>query len=327
MEKANGHIYWENMMQIRHSSILLYSLPTVPLTHKRNALNYSTYSGQVTKDAAKRIRRAVDMLLQIAKPELVFNPVINRQIMHTLSFITLTISAKERHLTASEGHKLLLAPWLLRMKRKAGMTTYIWKAEFQKNGQLHYHITTPSFIHYSLIRDEWNNILSKAGMLSGWCGLDGRQPNSTDVHAVYKIKNMQAYLTKYIAKGNKDVIEFFKKHKPEPAPDQIKSPVQVSNSSAKSKAKFLQEYKKLPVYKITVGKIWDCSTNIKKNKPFSCPAPPNWSFVDKEATVKELERCTVINHKAPLSITPFPIRKLYSTYIDHVRKSEVLEPQ
>lgn len=125
--------------------------------------------------------------------------------IHTLSFITLTISSKEQHISAAEGHKKCLEPFLLRARRKFGMRTYIWKAEFQKNGQLHYHITTPSFIKYYELREQWNIVLSKAGLLSQWKGDQEQGPNSTDIHAVYKVKNIQAYLTKYLSKENPEV--------------------------------------------------------------------------------------------------------------------------
>lgn len=159
----------------------------------------------VTKGSQKRIARAVDLLMQLSPKRWITNPVTGKRETHTISFITLTIPAKETHIEASEGHKKALAPWLLKMKRKVGLNTYIWKAEFQANGQLHYHITTPSWIHYQTIKDEWNNILSGAGLLKQWhIDNPGKMPNSTDVHKVYKLNNIQAYLTKYLSKATQD---------------------------------------------------------------------------------------------------------------------------
>ena len=198
-------IYWEPYIQIRHSSLLFYSLPTKQLPRNHHTLDYKTYSGKTTQGSVKRIKKAVDMLLQLSPPRWIHNTVSGRMEYHTLSFITLTIPGHEKHLEASEGHKLLLAPWLLRMKRKVNMDTYIWKAEFQKNGQLHYHITTPSWIPYYTIRDEWNNIMSKAKMLENWFQVNpNKMPNSTDVHKVYKVENIQGYLSKYLAKNDQD---------------------------------------------------------------------------------------------------------------------------
>lgn len=237
MSTAREPIYWEPRFQVRHSSIIRYSVPSRPLTHARNLLNYKTYAGEITNHSSKRLKKTIDILLQLSPERMVYNSVIERLVSHTVAFITLTISAKERHLTPMEGHKLLLSKWLLRMKRKAGMTTYIWKAEYQKNGQLHYHITTPSWIPYYTIRDEWNNICSKAGFLTEYHKEHpGKMPNSTDVHKVYKIKNIQSYLVKYMSKKNEN----------RPVVDPLDK----------------DENKKY-------GKVWDCSMNLKQAKYFS----------------------------------------------------------
>lgn len=197
-------LYWETFYQVRNRAIIIYDQPTKKLNYKRKELTAKTYSGKVTNHSAKRIRKATDLLVQISTPTQIYNPIIERHVMHSLSFITLTLSSNERHLTAKEGHKLLLAPWLLRMKRKANLSTYIWKAELQKNGQLHYHISTPSWINYTLIRDEWNTLLRKNNLATTFDDSTGKIQNSTDVHAVYKVEDIAAYLCKYLSKEDKE---------------------------------------------------------------------------------------------------------------------------
>ena len=267
--------FFEPYIQIRYSSLLFYSLPTENFSHKRHLLNYKTYSGKTTSGSVKRIKKAVDMLLQLSPPRWIMNTVSGRKEEHTLSFITLTIPGNERHIEANEGHKLLLAPWLLKMKRKFGLKTYIWKAEFQKNGQLHYHITTPTWIPYFEIRDNWNNGLSKAKMLENWFTVHpSTMPNSTDVHKVYKVENIQAYLSKYLAKENKD--------------------------------------------RVTKGKIWDCSMDIKEAKFFSFPEPSNIENLIDLSTVKSSEHCSFLYYKNPSSILPVKIQNDYKKYLQAI---------
>lgn len=319
MAKKIENFYWEEILQVRHRSILLYNLPTKQLSYQRNILNYKTYSGTATNHAAKRIRKAVDLLCQLSPPVCIYNPVTQRHIMHTLSFVTLTISSKEQHLTAAEGYKLALAPWLLRMRRKAKLNTYIWKAEFQKNGQLHYHVTTPSFIHYSLIRDEWNNVLRKAGLLSQWKGKDGKQPNSTDVHAVYKVKNIQAYLSKYLAKGNKDVLSFWNNYDLKLC-NSIESKVQPRSEKLTRKiSSLIKKAKELPLYKVTKGKIWDCSLNLKRHKHFSCQSPRDFEVFQKDARILPCDHCTMIFYDDPTSLLPRSVITKYNEYLNQVR--------
>ena len=91
------------------------------------------------------------------------------------------------------------------MRTKYHLTSYIWKAERQQNESIHYHITTNVFIPYYHIRDEWNNLLNKHGYLTEYkANYNNESPNSTDVHKVYKIKDIAAYLSKYISKNEPD---------------------------------------------------------------------------------------------------------------------------
>lgn len=201
-----GTRFYERLAQVRYRALVLYDVCSEPAHHTRNDLRqYETYTGQMTNGSQKRMKKAVDLLCQIARPVWINNPVIHKRMRHTLSFITLTISGRERKVNTKEGNKQLLEPWLRHMRRRALMRSYIWKAEFQKNGQLHYHITTNRWIHYQLIRDTWNNILAEKGLTSNWDYSTGKSPNSTDVHSVYKQEDISKYLAKYMSKISKDV--------------------------------------------------------------------------------------------------------------------------
>src|SRR5574337_78305 len=192
-------------IQIREQSIIMYSV--FEHTHRRNTdgFKHETYSGVVTEGAAKRIRTAVDILLQITPHRTVKNPATGKSFKHWLSFITLTIPGNEQHVNVKFANKNLLAPWIRIMRKKHTMLTYVWKAEFQKNGQLHYHITTPSVIHHSFNKDTWNNILSSNGLLKQWMKQHNNTfLNSTDIHSVKRNDKFNWYLSKEISKANKN---------------------------------------------------------------------------------------------------------------------------
>lgn len=205
MAKIFTKTYFQDQMQVRNSQLIFYSIPTQNCPKSYKPFNTKTYSGAMTTGAQKRIKKAVDLLVQFSPKRKIYNSVTMQTEMHTLSFITLTIPGKEKRLSADQGYKLLLSKWIRSMRDKHNLKTYIWKAEFQKNGQLHYHITTPSWIAYTEIRDTWNNIMSSNGMLDVWNDENPTKfPNSTDVHKVYKVKNIQAYLAKYLSKKEQD---------------------------------------------------------------------------------------------------------------------------
>jgi hypothetical protein len=187
-------------LQVRTASVVVYDLPEPPYEHRR-VICQNKYTGQVSKSTAKRIARTCDILLQLSPPKTVWNPITQKQCTFRLTFLTLTVSAAEA-ISAKEGYKMGLAPFLDWLRKK-GSTEYIWKAELQKRGQLHYHITTNQFIRYDDIKNKWNALQRIAGWTEGFYKREGHyHPNSTDIHAVRNVKRLDLYLAKYMAKGD-----------------------------------------------------------------------------------------------------------------------------
>jgi hypothetical protein len=163
------------------------------------------YSGNMSQGAKKRLTKAITLLVQCTKKRLLYNEVSKRMVSHQLSFITLTVSDPQKKLSGKEAYSKLLSHFLAWMRRTKKINTYIWKAELQKNGQIHYHITTPAFINYQEIRDKWNNLQKKAGLLDKYIEAKGHSDaNSTDIHSVRNIKDLSSYLIKYIAKSSQN---------------------------------------------------------------------------------------------------------------------------
>jgi hypothetical protein len=78
--------------------------------------------------------------------------------------------------------------------------------ELQKNGKIHAHLTFDVFVHWRVLRTIWNRVLNNNGLLSDFERAHGhRDPNSTDVHSVAKVKDVAAYMAKYMAKNQKNM--------------------------------------------------------------------------------------------------------------------------
>lgn len=197
--------HYEPYVQVRENALLLYDVPALQQSHHRNTIGFSkAYSGQVSEGAERRIRKAVDIFLQSTPKRTIFNPVLNLFHDFRLGFVTLTVASEDRMLTAREGHAELLRPWL-RWVGAQGVKNYIWKAELQERGQIHWHVTVDNFVHYQSIQNKWNQLQKKAGLLDGYAKKVGHfNPNSTDVHSVRNIKNFEAYLAKYLAKAEQN---------------------------------------------------------------------------------------------------------------------------
>jgi hypothetical protein len=54
------------------------------------------------------------------------------------------------------------------MKYHHSLWAYVWKAESQDNGNIHFHIVTNIFIDHKIIREAWNRIIEKFGYIEAY---------------------------------------------------------------------------------------------------------------------------------------------------------------
>lgn len=201
----------EKILSFRSSGVMYYETPVQhrrrlmsSALFKKNASRLSKrerYKGKVTIGAKKRLRRVITLLLQSTPQTYKVHPVTQKTVAHKLSFITVTTPTHVNSYNAKWCHKNLLEPLLRTLRRKYQMKSYLWKCELQDNGQVHYHITVDIMLNHSHLKNEWNNLLRRHDMLNEFKLQYGHDdPNSTDIHAVHKINNLEAYLVKYICK-------------------------------------------------------------------------------------------------------------------------------
>jgi hypothetical protein len=217
----------------------------------------TAYSGGMTQGSRKRLAKAVTVMTQSIKPIWITNPVTGRLHYHKFSFITLTVSSR-KNITARRAYDDLLSHFLDWMTRTIGeenpaAKTYAWKAELQKRGQIHYHITTPAFIHWRLIRDKWNDLQRKAGLLDEYAKEHGHyDANSTDIHDTRSVKHIDRYIIKELAKSVSAVQLAAIREARQMVADGSLPQDQLEAKIAEINAQKLT----------TVGKIWGCSADL-----------------------------------------------------------------
>lgn len=193
----------QRFYQVRANSILVYELPTQH-RGKRHLLpdsSTATYSGKVTPHARRRLLSALDLLVQRSPTKKIFVKETGKVHDFKLNFITLTM-AKQENVSVSYAYEKLLREWLRYMKRKQGMKDYVWKAEYQKRGQVHYHVATNVFIPWKVVRWRWNQLQRKAGHLERHARLyKNYDPNGTDIHPMENVEDCLAYIGKEMCKG------------------------------------------------------------------------------------------------------------------------------
>lgn len=205
---------YPDTLQVRSSCLVLYQdKHIISHGHKRrnplaNFKGRAAYSGEVSASAAKRIARTVGVFIQKSPTRIVFNDVLQKNVRFKLSFLTLTVPDLTDN-NSSHYYKILLKPFLRYLKSRFGVESYIWKAEIQSRGSIHYHLTLNTFVNYTYIRDKWNELLNANNLMESYKLQYGNtNPNSIDIHSVRNISNIEAYLVKYISKQNKDGYSF-----------------------------------------------------------------------------------------------------------------------
>ena len=175
--------------------------PDKPVKITKSQEHYGLMSGKANNSINKRI----DWLLHLCTNKKSWNKALNKWFYWKANFITLTLSSKQIH----SDHKIktkLLNHFFLTAKREWKMKNYIWRAESQTNGNIHFHIITDVWIPWQELQTEWNSIQDKLGYVSKYQKTNGIQsPNSTDIHSLKNINNIAKYLSKYCSKNSKGI--------------------------------------------------------------------------------------------------------------------------
>ena len=119
-----------------------------------------------------------------------------------LAFITLTLSDVQIH-SDEYIKEHLLQPFLYWLDRYYNCF-YVWKAESQINGNIHFHLTVDQYVPWKSVRAKWNKLLAK----HGYCkvnqdGSNDKGDSATQIKAVLNEKQCARDIADYVAKKDK----------------------------------------------------------------------------------------------------------------------------
>lgn len=193
----------------------------------------NTHNFEISSKASGRIKEKVSWLYELARNKTVTTTGGKTLYSFKMNFITLTLPSLQSHDTATLTAQCL-NQFLTECKSRFGLENYVWRLEFQKNGNAHYHIATDTYIDYTSAKLIWNRCLQKLGYISAYqnkfigmtfsdyckeygnngktpfatlrerfgrgCATRWDSPNTVDVRAVSNAKNIAFYISKYITK-------------------------------------------------------------------------------------------------------------------------------
>lgn len=200
-----------------------------------NSVTRSSHNYTISDNAFRNLKSKINWLYYLSKSKQIKTYNGKDIFNFKIGFITLTLPSKQRTCT-KDVTRSLLNPFLTEIRQRTGMENYVWRLEFQKNGNVHYHIVTDTYLDYHLVKKIWNRLLNSKGyirpyadkmnklLLSDYVDLykyntnytysdlvknyarnkreNWSQPNSVDVKPVISNKAIANYISKYFSKDS-----------------------------------------------------------------------------------------------------------------------------
>lgn len=187
----------------------------------------------LSKASKRKLMDSINSMYTLSKPRKIKMKTGKFIYNYRLSFITLTLPSEQTHDDVAI-KKECLNQFLIEMRKHYGVKNYVWKAELQKNDNIHFHLIFDKYVDYQALRRRWNRIINKLDYVNNYQKkmssltlqeyhnlrskgnsqnfLDSSKayakgkkhnwsrPNSVDVRSVYSKKELAIYLGKYITK-------------------------------------------------------------------------------------------------------------------------------
>lgn len=197
----------------------------------RNLVHGFATSG-ISQATCKKIRKAVSVLNYFTEEKSILQQ-NGKIVTGRVSFITLTLPSSQQHSDQFLTSNALKG--FLDLCRKRGiLANYVWRAEKQKKGNIHYHIITDEIVNYNTIYTLWNLQMERFGYLQrytqkfaamtlfNYCfsqenkntkrevlerryrkgvAQEWKRPNNTDVKYISDLQGVEKYLSKYLSKN------------------------------------------------------------------------------------------------------------------------------
>ena len=193
----------------------------------------------ISINSARNLRKKIDFLYYYSNSRRV--KTYSGKVIQNFKvlFLTLTIPSIQIHNTGMIITNIL-DPFLQICRQRLKMTNYVWRLEFQANGNAHFHILTDTYIDYYFAKKHWNKCLNQLGYVDAYqtkmqslsyndyCNMYGKDfkgekvsnellykrynagkstnwknPNSVDVKSIKSSREISYYISKYFSKKDK----------------------------------------------------------------------------------------------------------------------------
>lgn len=194
------------ILKIKHDYSVLYHDTAGFTGHQQtNKTSIDNLKNNMTKEtisskSSKRLKSVVNMWTTSVYINQLSSNKTKGSLSNYINLLTLTLPAKQMH-DDKFIKRHLFNHFLIKLKRRSNFNAYVWKAEPQKNGNIHFHLLVSCFIHKRLVQTIWNNVLNEFGYIDRFEEIyKHRNPPTTRIEAIKKANNLTAYIGKYMSK-------------------------------------------------------------------------------------------------------------------------------
>lgn len=196
---------------------------------KYNNLSIKKSSYQLSNNSKRQLMRSVNNLAFLSQPRNIVSKKGKVYKNFRIGFITLTLPSRQIH-SDTIIKKKCLDHLFQELRTFYSVKNYVWKAELQRNGNIHFHIFLDKYVDYNAVKRRWNRIVNKLGYVDRYsskmselslleyarlrgkkveeikevyakgCKNKWKSPNSVDCKIAKSSKEIGAYMAKYLLK-------------------------------------------------------------------------------------------------------------------------------
>lgn len=140
---------------------------------KESTLKKKWHNMEISKNSQRNLRQKIEYLFLYAKSRRIRT--YNNKIIPNFKvvFLTLKMPSKQVH-PSSVIITECLQPLFELFRKRLNMVNYVYRVEYQKNGNIHFHICTDTYIDYYFALKHWNRFLEKLGYITAFAEQMGK---------------------------------------------------------------------------------------------------------------------------------------------------------
>jgi len=210
--KNNDMLYSTFYYQVRGNKIVRYESSEFRSVKQKEIIEEvlitknQTYKGNMSKAGMRNMRKKLTVWMQGIESYNSEKQNVKGQYLKKMVFITLTLPASQRHDDRTIKSKAL-APFMRILRERFNCDNYIWKAEKQVNGNIHFHVVIDKYIDKFEISRLWNKCIEELCYVSRFAAKFGHSnPPSTKIEMARNQVELERYLAKYVSKESEQGI-------------------------------------------------------------------------------------------------------------------------